>query len=81
MLEEGAFSAPGGEVLDSLHLVHALTRVPELGPTREVVASRLIGALHTQGKLTRLGRTLVRACEVADECIGEVDLAVDAVGL
>ena len=29
----------------------------------------------------RLGRTLVRACEVADECIGEVDPAVDAAGL
>ena len=39
VLEEGAFSAPDGEVLDSLHLVHALAGVPKLGPTREVVAS------------------------------------------
>ena len=58
VLEEGAFSAPGGEVLDSLYLVHALAGVPELGPTREVVASRLVGALHAQGKLARLGRRL-----------------------
>ena len=39
VLEEGAFSAPGCEVLDGLHLMHALTGVPKLGPTREVVAS------------------------------------------
>ena len=49
-------------------------------PTREVVASRLVGTLHAQGELTRLGRTLVRAGEVADECFGEVDPAVDAAG-
>ena len=47
MLEEGAFSAPGGEVLDGLHLVDALARVAQLGPEREVVASRLVGALDT----------------------------------
>ena len=81
MLEEGAFSAPGSKVLDGLHLVHALAGVPELGPMREVIASRLVGALHAQGELTRLGRTLVRAGEVADERFGEVDLAVDAAGL
>ena len=45
MLEEGAFSAPGGEVLDGLHLVHALAGVAELGPPREVVAGRLAGPL------------------------------------
>ena len=38
VLEEGAFSAPGSKVLDSLHLVHALAGVPKLGPAREVVA-------------------------------------------
>ena len=70
VLEEGAFSAPGGEVLDSLHLVHALARVPKLGPAREVVANGLVGALHAQGELARLGRSLVRAREVADEGLG-----------
>ena len=39
VLEKGAFSAPGGEVLDSLHLVHALVGVPELAPAREVFTS------------------------------------------
>ena len=48
---------------------------------REVIVSRLVGALHAQGELTRLGRTLVRAGEVADERFGEVDPAVDAAGL
>src|SRR3954463_8014452 len=81
MLEEGAFSAPGGEVLDGLHLVHALARVSKLGPTREVIASRFVGALHAQGELARLGRSLVRAREVADKSLGEVDPAVDAAGL
>ena len=81
VLEEGAFSAPGCEVLDGLHLVHALAGVPELSPTCEVVASRLVRTLHAQGELTRLGRTLVHAGEVADERFGEVDPAVDAAGL
>ena len=81
MLEEGAFSALGCEVLDGLHLVHALTGVPKLGPMREVIASRLVGALHAQGELTGLGRTLVRAGEVADERFSEVDLAIDAAGI
>ena len=81
VLEEGAFSAPGCEVLDGLHLVHALARVTQLGPAREVVASRLIGALDTQGELAGLGRPLVRAGEVADECFCEVNLVVDASGL
>ena len=81
MLEEGAFSAPGCEVLDGLHLVHALAGVPELSPMREVVASQLVRTLHAQGELTRLGRTLVRAGEVADKRFSEVDLAVDAAGL
>ena len=40
VLEEGAFSAPDSEVLDSLHLVHALAGVPKLGPTREVIARK-----------------------------------------
>ena len=39
VLEEGAFSASGGEVFYGLHLVHPFARVAELGPTREVVAS------------------------------------------
>ena len=64
VLEEGAFSAPGCEVLDGLHLVHALTGVPKLGPTCEVITGLLVVALHAQGELTRLGRTLVRAGEV-----------------
>ena len=34
MLKEGALSAPGGKVLDSLHLMHALAGVPKLGPVR-----------------------------------------------
>ena len=37
--------------------------------------------MHAPGKLARLGRTLVRACEVADECIGEVDPAIVVAGL
>ena len=48
---------------------------------REVVASRLVRTLHAQGELTRLGRTLVRAGEIADERFGEVDPTVDAAGL
>ena len=58
VLEEGAFSAPGSELLDSLHLVHALVGVPEFAPAREVVASRLVRALHAQGELARLGGRL-----------------------
>ena len=81
VLEEGAFSAPGSKVLDSLHLVHALAGVPEFAPAREVVASRLVRALHAQGELARLGRSLVHAREVADKSLGEVDPAVDAAGL
>ena len=80
MLEEGSLSAPDGEVFDSLHLVHALTRVAQLGPAREVVASRLVGALDAQGELARLGRPLVRAGEVADEGFGEVDPTVGTMG-
>ena len=45
VLEEGALSAPGGEVLYGLNLVHPLAGVAELGPTREVVASRFAGPL------------------------------------
>ena len=81
VLEEGALSAPGSEVLDGLHLVHTLARVLQLGPAREVVASRLVGALDAQGELARLGRPLVRAGEVADECFSEVNPTVDAAGL
>src|SRR3954464_3883736 len=81
MLEEGAFSAPGGEVFDGLHLVHALAGVSELGPPREVVARGLVGALNAQGELARFGRSLVRAGEVTDKGLGEVDPAVDAARL
>ena len=81
MLEEGALSAPGGEVLDSLHVVHALAGVPKLAPACEVVARPFIRALHAQGELARLGRSLVRAREVADEGLGEVDPAVDVARL
>ena len=70
-----------GEVLDSLHLVHALAGVPKLAPSREVVACRLVLALHAQGELSWLGRPLVRAGEVAYESFGEVDPTVDAAGL
>ena len=45
VLEEGALSAPGGEVLDGLNLVYPLAGVAELGPPREVVAGRLAGPL------------------------------------
>ena len=58
MLEEGAFSAPGCEVLDGLHLVHALAGVAQLRPAREVVASRFAGPLDAQGELPGLGRPL-----------------------
>ena len=81
VLEEGAFSALGSELLDNLHLVHALAGVPKLGPTREVVASRLIGALHAQGELVRFGWLLIRVGEVADEGFSVIDPAVDAAGL
>lgn len=39
VLEEGALSASYSEVPNSLHLVHALARVVELGPACELVAS------------------------------------------
>ena len=81
VLEEGALSAPGGEVLDGLDLVHPLAGVAELGPSREVVAGRLVGPLDAEGELARLGRPLVGAGEVADEDFGEVQPTVDAVGL
>ena len=81
VLEEGALSAPSGEVLDGLHLVHALAGVPEFAPAREVVASRLTRALHAQGELAWLGRSLVRDGEVTDKSLGEVDPAVDAARL
>ena len=81
VLEEGAFSAPGGEVLDGLHLVHALTGVAQLGPVREIVVSRFAGPLDAQGELSGLGRPLVGAGEVADEGLGEINPAVDAAGL
>ena len=55
MLEKGAISAPGDEVLDGLDLVHPLAGVAELGPSREVVAGRLVGPLDAEGELTRLG--------------------------
>ena len=47
VLEEGAFSAPGCEVLDGLHLVPALTGVPKPGPAPEVIASRPVGTIVT----------------------------------
>ena len=50
-------------------------------PAREVVMSRLVGALHAQGELARLGRPLVHAGEVMDEGFGEVNPTVDATGL
>ena len=81
MLEEGALSAPGGEVLNGLNLVHPLAGVAELGPPREVVAGRLVGPLDAEGELARLGRPLVGAGEVADEDFREVQPTVDAVGL
>ena len=81
VLEEGAFSAPGGEVIDRLHLMHALAGVAQLGPAREIVASRFAGPLDAQGELSGLGRPLVRADEVADESFGEINPAVNVVGL
>ena len=81
MLEEGAFSAPGGEVLDCLHLVHAFARVAQLGLAREIVASRFAGPFDAQGELSGLGRPLVCAGEVADEGFSEINPAVDAEGL
>ena len=72
VLEEGAFSAPGGEVLYGLNLVHTLAGVAELGPTCEVVASRFAGPLDAQGELAGLGRPLVCAGEIADEDFREV---------
>ncbi len=72
VLEEGAFSASGCEVFDGLHLVHPLTGVAELGPTRQVVASGLGWALYAQGELSGLGSPLVGAGEVADESFGEI---------
>ena len=76
MLEEGALSAPGGELFDGLNLVHPLAGVVELGPSREVVASRLGGALYAQGELSGLGSPLVGAGEVADEGFCEIEPAV-----
>ena len=58
VLEEGALSAPGGEVLDGLNLVHPLAGVAELGPPREVVTGRVIGPLDAEGELARLGGRL-----------------------
>ena len=81
VVEEGALSAPGGELLDRLHLVHAFAGMAQLDPAREVVASRLRGPLDTQGELSGLGSLLVGAGEVADEDLGEINPAVDAAGL
>ena len=81
MLEEGALSAPDGEVLDRLHLVHALAGIAQLGPAREVVASRFARPLDAQGELPGLGRLLVRAGEVVDEDLSEINPAVNAAGL
>ena len=64
-----------------MHLVHPFAGVAQLGPVREVVASRFAGPLDAQGELSGLGRPLVCAGEVADEDFGEVYLAVDDVGL
>ena len=72
MLEEGALSAPGSEVLDGLNLMHPLAGVAELGPPREVVAGRLVGPLDAEGELAWLGRPLVGAGEVADEGFCEI---------
>ena len=58
MLEEGALSAPGGEVLDGLHLVHALAGVAQLGPAREVVASRSVGPWTHKESCRGLGARL-----------------------
>ena len=57
------------------------TRVAELGPAREVVTSRLVGAFDTRGELARLGRPLVRVGEVADDGFSKINPAVDAAGL
>ena len=81
MLEEGSLSAPGGEVLDGLDLMHSLAGVAELGPPREVVAGRLVRPLDAKGELARLGRPLVGAGEVADEDFCEVQPTVDVVRL
>ena len=81
MLEEGALSAPGGEVLDWLHLVHVFAGVAQLGPAREIVASRFAGPLDAQGELSGLGRPLVHASEVAEEGLGEINPAIDAARL
>ena len=81
MLEEGALSTLGGEVLDCLHLVHAFTGVAQLGPACEIVASRFAGPLDAQEELSGLGRPLVRVGEVADEGFSEINPAVDAAGI
>ena len=47
MLEEGALSAPGGEVHDGLNHVHPLAGVAELVPPPEVVAGRFTGPLES----------------------------------
>ena len=56
VLEQGALSAPGCEVLYGLHLVHPFAGVAQLGPSRQVVAGGLGGTLDAQRKLARLGR-------------------------
>ena len=58
VLEEGAFSAPGGKVFNGLNLVHPLAGVADLGPMREVVTSRFVGPLDAQGELSGLGARL-----------------------
>ena len=72
VLEVDALSAPGSEVFDGL--VHSLAGVVELGPSREVVAGRLIGPLDAEGELARLGKPLVGAGEVANASVKSTQL-------
>ena len=58
MLEEGALSAPGGEVFDGLNLVHPLAGVAELGPTREVVRVESVGPCMHKESCLGLGARL-----------------------
>ena len=61
--------------------MHPFAGVAQLPPARQLVTGGLSRALDAHGELAGLGRPLVGAGEVADECFSEINPAVDAAGL
>ena len=72
-------TTPLGEPRDSLRLDNPFTGVPHLAPPREVLTVGLIVSLPARRQLLPTVRPLIRAGEVGDEGLVEVDLALYAV--